>query len=244
MMFLAAKSEEAFLTALTTDMIDVNDMSQGTPMLSFAIANDLDKAALAILERKPNLQLADRDYGMTALHAAVSKGKTDLVRALLEAGAGESLNKPFGPEGGPQWMCLAIAVKKRNLELIQILLQAGAQADCDIRPDAADPMDRKLTPLTAAAAHGDLELMRLLIAHGANVNYWPPSTMSPLMHAAIGGKTEAARLLVESGAIIELHSNALNANAYAIARHRGHKELADFLYSRSERIREAYPQNA
>ena len=79
--------------------------------------------------------------------------------------------------------------------------------------------------------------MRLLLAHGADVNYWPPSTLTPLMQAALTGQLEAAKLLVESGAVIELHSLQLKANAYTIALHLGHRELAAFLLSRSETLR-------
>ena len=86
---LGAKSEAAFLEALAQEpAIDVNNMSQGAPMLSFAISENLDNAARAILERKPDLGLADPEYGMTALHLAVTKGKVPLVKALLAAGRG------------------------------------------------------------------------------------------------------------------------------------------------------------
>jgi ankyrin repeat protein len=237
---LGSKSEAAFLETLAKEpAINVNDMSPGASMLSFAISQNLDNAVRAILERKPDLSLADREYGMTALHLAVTKGKVPLVKALLAAGAGELVNKTFGPPKGPQWTCLSTAVKKRQLDMIQILLEAGANADCDLRPDAPAPEDRQVTPLTAAVCNGDLEMMRLLLAHGANVNYWPPSTLTPLMHAALTGQLEAAKLLVENGAVIELHSLQFKANAYTIALHRGHKELAAFLLSRSETLKKA-----
>lgn len=165
------------------------------------------------------------------------------MKALLSAGAAASVNQPFGPAEGPQWMCLSTAVKKHDLEMIKLLLEAGAQADCDLRADAPTPEDRQVTPLVAAVCAGDVELMKLLIAHGANVNHWPPSTLSPLMHGALTGQFEAVKLLVEHGAVIELQSMKLKTNAYEIAVHRGHREMANFLRSRSAALQSAYPES-
>ncbi|HMN41907.1 MAG TPA: ankyrin repeat domain-containing protein [Phycisphaerales bacterium] len=237
---IASKNEAALVDGLSKGIaIDVNDTSTGAPMLSMAIAQDLDRAVIAILDRKPDVNLGDAHAGMTALHVAVVRGKTQLVRRLLLAGA--DVNRPFGKPGGPQWMCLVTAMKQRNLEMIRVLLDAGAKPDCDMQPDAPDPNDRGLSPLVAATCAGDIEVMRLLIKHGANVNHWPASTMSPLMNAAFVGQTEAAKLLVESGAIIELQSMKFKTNAYEIARQRGHAELANFLRSRSKIVQQAYP---
>ncbi len=234
------KNEPAILDGLAKGIpIDVNDLSAGMPMLSIAIHHDMDKAAAAILDRKPNVNLGDTHAGMTPLHVAVTKGKVQLVRRLLLAGA--DVNKPFGKPGGPQWVALSTAVKQRNLEMVRVLLEGGAKADCDMSADAPDPADRGQSPLTRAACKGDLELMRLLIKHGANVNHWPASTMSPLMNAAWVGQAEAAKLLVESGAVIELQSMKFKTNAYEIAKNRGYEELARFLRSRSKVLQDAYP---
>lgn len=240
-MAVAMKQEDVLLDGFAKHMaIDVNDMSAGVPMLSMAIQNDLDRAALAILEQKPDVNLADVNFGMTALHVAIVKGKVDLVRRLLAAGA--DVHKTFAKPGSPGLACLVPAVKKGHVEMVRVLLEAGAKVDCDMRPDAPDPMDRGVTPLIAAACAGDLAMMRVLIKHGANVNHWPPSTMSPLMNAAFAGQTEAAKLLVESGALIELASMKFKASAYEIALQRGNKELARWLWSRSKLLQGNYPR--
>lgn len=72
---LAMKDEAAFLQLLSSGAaIDVDDMSEGTPMLCLAIVHGLDRAALALLERKPNVNLTDRQHGMAPLHCAVARG--------------------------------------------------------------------------------------------------------------------------------------------------------------------------
>lgn len=237
---LLMKVEPAFLDGMAKGLpIDVNDISAGAPMLSIAISHELDKAASVILDRKPNVNLADAQYGMTALHAAVTKRKISLVHRIIAAGA--DVNKTFGPPNGPRWTALSIAVKNRETGIIVALLEAGAKTDCDMTADAPDAADRGLSPLGYAASAGDLELVRLLITRGANVNHWPPSTMSPLMMAAWNGRLDVAKHLVNNGAIIELQSLKFKANAYDIALNRGHPQLATYLRSKSKTLQSAYP---
>lgn len=209
-------------------------------MLSLAIAKSLDAAAIAILDRKPDLALADSQYAMTALHVAVVNGKTELVRRLVLAGA--DVNVSFGPAGGPKRTALSTAVKASNLDMCRILLEAGANPDCDATPDAPEAEDRGVSPLGCAASAGHVGLVKLFLEHKANVNHWPPSTMSPLMMAAISGHHEVARILIESGAIIELQSLKFKTNAYELAMRCGHRQLADDLWSRSKTLQSGYPR--
>ena len=48
--------------------------------------------------------------------------------------------------------------------------------------------------------------MRLLIAHGADVNAQSSSGNTPLMYACAGGHEEVVRVLVEAGAHVEDHN--------------------------------------
>jgi ankyrin repeat protein len=58
-----------------------------------------------------------------------------------------------------------------------------------------------LTPLMIATAGGDMSTVRLLLAHGANVNApVSESGWSPVLHAIAAGHIDLARYLVESGA--------------------------------------------
>lgn len=236
---LAKKEEAAFLQGMALGLpIDVNDMQAGAPMLSLAIGKGLDRAAVAILERGPDLSLVDEHVGMTALAAAISRQNAEMVRRLIAAGS--DVNATFGPAGSARRACLSAAVKGGDLGIVRMLLEAGAKPDCDLQPDAAEEEDRGLTPLTFAASTGNLELMRLMIDHGANVNHWPKSTISPLMHACFNGQVEAAKLLVEKGALIELASVKLNTHAFEVALKRGHKELAGWLWERSKILQSGY----
>lgn len=78
-----------------------------------------------------------------------------------------------------------------NVEAARLLLEAG------LHPDSANLMG--LTPLCDASLNGSIELISLLLNHGANVN--PPHTpTSPVTHATFQGHVDALRLLTRAGA--------------------------------------------
>ncbi len=59
------------------------------------------------------------------------------------------------------------------------------------------------TPLMEAASAGHTDIVRLLIAHGADVNAQSSSGNTPLMYACAGGHEEVVRVLLEAGANVE-----------------------------------------
>lgn len=62
------------------------------------------------------------------------------------------------------------------------------------------------TPLMEAASAGHVDIVRLLIAHHADVNAVSGSGNTPLMYACAGGHEECVRALLESGANVEDHN--------------------------------------
>lgn len=56
------------------------------------------------------------------------------------------------------------------------------------------------TPLAYAAGSGNMQIVRILITHGALVNPVIPGGASPLSRAAMGGHIDVARILLENGA--------------------------------------------
>jgi peptidoglycan/LPS O-acetylase OafA/YrhL len=69
------------------------------------------------------------------------------------------------------------------------------------RPGAAGERDAMgITPLNLAALVGDAEMVRLLLAAGADVNQRNTDGSTPLHGAAFLGRDEAARVLLEAGA--------------------------------------------
>lgn len=107
--------------------------------------------------------------------------------------------------GGPREFA-----SKTDLEIIQILIDSGfnVNAGSGTKADAS-------TPLHTAASHGDVELLKVLIAGGADLN--KNVLGSALSRAAQFNYTEAAKLLIDAGAhlnvIGQFGNNALNEAA-------------------------------
>ncbi|WP_051293464.1 ankyrin repeat domain-containing protein [Pseudoduganella violaceinigra] len=79
--------------------------------------------------------------------------------------------------------------------VVGLLLQAGVDVN------AADPV-RQVSALHNAAAQGHLELMKKLLAQGAQPDAADWRGTTPLITAAYYGQLEAARLLLQRGAAV------------------------------------------
>src|SRR5438552_18746920 len=94
-------------------------------------------------------------------------------------------------------LALLDAAREGNAAEVRRLLGAGVAAD--VKDDRAAPWD--VTPLMCAARAGKVEIVKLLIAAGANVNardkHFPGegSGRTPLHYAARARQVEAAREL-------------------------------------------------
>lgn len=79
--------------------------------------------------------------------------------------------------------------------MARLLDQANDKIDCENSLGA--------TPLQEAAENGREEVVRLLLARGADVKHQDTLGQTPLDHAAKGGQTEVVRLLLDGGAEID-----------------------------------------
>lgn len=94
-----------------------------------------------------------RDW--TPLHLAASKGQDKIVLELLQAGADP--NALTGNHQSP----LSVGARPGGLESVLLLLNRGAAANFPGQRD---------TPLHNAAANGTLDIARVLVDHGADIN--------------------------------------------------------------------------
>ena len=84
------------------------------------------------------------------------------------------------------------------------------------------------TPLMEAASSGHLEIVKLLISHGADVNAQSSSGNTPLMYACASGHAEVVRALLEAEANVEDH-NENGHTPLMEAASAGHVEVAKIL---------------
>lgn len=77
-----------------------------------------------------------------------------------------------------------------------------------------------------AAAEDHTEVVKALLARGAQVNARNKYGNTPFMHAAIGNRVGAARILIKAGAGPEM-KNELGKTAWDIAAERGFKDFRE-----------------
>jgi ankyrin repeat protein len=163
--------------------------------------------------------------GETALMTAARTGAVAPVRLLLDRGARVDAREPEF-----QQTALMIAVRENHGPAVDLLIKAGASVDAQTRkgptpsfvppckgtgcgsegvginrgglPDRGRRAEVKggMTPLLYAARDGRLEVARVLVAAGADLELGDGNNIRPLLMAALNGQIDVARLLVEKGA--------------------------------------------
>jgi uncharacterized protein len=138
--------------------------------------------------------------GSSAMLVAIQNGHYDVARYLLEHGADPNLANEKG------WNPLYLAVKHRNIEtgtipvpnanqaldFIKMLLDRGADTNLRLKANTEIRNGQRATwlnetgatPFLRAALCGDIEVMKLLLAHGADPKIATDDHTTPLMAAA------------------------------------------------------------
>ena len=115
--------------------------------------------------------------------------------------------------------CFILSCQQYTMDSNEILLQAiienrhplGYIKNLLARPEVsvnfANPRNQQ-TALHIAARQGDVDLIKLLLSHGAHVNGGTVDLMTPLHEACFGGHPEAVDILISEGA--EVHLKRVN----------------------------------
>src|SRR5215510_12374919 len=173
--------------------VDVNEAQpEGTRPIHWAVYRVDYELMDALIAKKAKVDVSN-EFGSTPLAEATKQGDARMVKTLLAAGSGtEGMN-----EDGQT--ALMIAIKSGDLPIFNMLIDAGAKVNV-----VEKVQDQ--TPLMWAAARNAPEMVKVLIAKGANVNTrakfndWPGQITSepraqyhtyggltPLLYAARGG---------------------------------------------------------
>lgn len=176
-----------------------NDQAVATHQLVRAVQENQLEHALQALEEGADAGGLDAD-GKSALTYAVQFGQTDLVRRLLDAGVNPNTVSKWG-EGPLRAACL-----RHNLEIVQMLLQAGADVKARFTAGSV-PADKRgyvfhsfETVLHDAATHGSLEILRAVLAAGADLQAVGESGVSPIMAAVNSRRMDSVEMLLAAGA--------------------------------------------
>ncbi len=181
----------------------------GSPVLAAAFSGDIATIDV-LLKNGANLRdrLPDKSHSMegaSALHVAASADRVPMVKHLLSLGVDVSQRMDdvngairFDPLSGTD--ALGIAVFNNNLEIVQLLLDAGASVNPRYYSER--------TPIMLAAVYDRTDIVSALLEHGADTNFIDDDGQTAFGLAAYKGNVGPQELLVAYGA----DANAEQAN--------------------------------
>ena len=181
---------------ITIDLKHPDPEYSGKPTADLVTAieyNHLAKAQ-AMIDAGANMN-TESDDGWPPLMLAVWRGESEMVRALLKAGA--KVNDRLHLDYAQGTTALMWAALHGDAKMIQLLLDAGADINAH---DDESPYTDAETALIKAAKGGYVSAVQVLVTRGAKVDDRNCLGETALMVAAEVGAAETARLLLDSGA--------------------------------------------
>jgi ankyrin repeat protein len=141
-----------------------------------------------LLAQGANINYADTDGNYTALCVAAASGNVGLVQFLLGKGA-----KVEGSEIYPN-QPIYFAITENHPIIVDILINAGVDTNYSWAGKHGG------TLLTNAAQFGYLEIVKILIRHGANINYTGNGDYTAIYRAIIYEHLDVVFYLINNGA--------------------------------------------
>jgi uncharacterized protein len=194
-----------------------------------------------MLRTNPLLAKTTDDKGLSVILKATYYGKKDVVAAILASGVeldifeasatgqvdrvksitqkDPALANAFSTDG---FTPLGLATFFGHPAAVNALLDAGAAVNTGSREAM------RVTPLASAAAAKQIQIAKVLIARGANVNARAENDLTPLHEAAASGQIEFATLLLNSRANINAKTKD-GKTPLAFARERKQTEMVELL---------------
>lgn len=220
--------------------INLRDNRSDNPFL-YAGAEGLPEILRLTIEARADTRLTNR-FGGTALIPAAERGHVDIVKELL---ARTDVDVNHVNDLG--WTALLEAIVlsdggERHQQIVQLLVDYGA----DMRiadKDGVTPLDharvrgfkeierillaageQRNQQLIAAAGRGDIEVVRQLLAQGADVRAQDENGRTALIAAAYRNALAVADALIQAGADVNVQDKT-EQSAYLIATSDGYVDL-------------------
>jgi len=215
---------------------DVNEAQpDGTRPIHWAVYRVDYDLMDALIAKKAKVDVTN-EFGSTPLAEATKQGDARMVKMLLAAGSGTEGANEDGQTA------LMIAIRNGDMPIFNLLIDAGAKVNVVEKVQEQTPL-----MWAAAAARNGPEMVRTLIAKGADVNArarfndWPGQITSepraqyhtyggltPLLYASRGGCYDCVEALVGAGADVNLPNNE-GMTPMMIALDNTHNGVAKFL---------------
>ncbi|KAK7938792.1 hypothetical protein WMY93_002118 [Mugilogobius chulae] len=215
---------------------DKADCSGRTPLIAAAYMGHVETVEI-LLDHGAEVNFADGD-GRTALSvaalcvptAAGVKSYGEVVSLLLERGANPGHRDRDGMTP------LLLAAYEGNEDIVELLLEAGADVDETAGADGELQSAAAVTPLLAAAAMGHMGTVSKLLFWGADVDAIDSEGRTALCLAAARGSVEVVRALLDRG-LDENHKDDLGWTPLHAAACEGHKAVCGVLMEQGSMVR-------
>ncbi|XP_076853717.1 KN motif and ankyrin repeat domain-containing protein 1a isoform X2 [Brachyhypopomus gauderio] len=161
--------------------------------------------------------------GNTALHYSVSHSNFHIVEKLLEADVC-NVNQQNKAGYTPIMLAALAAVESpKDMRVVEDLFSKG-----DVNAKASQAGQ---TGLMLAVSHGRMDMVKALLACGADVNVQDDEGSTALMCASEHGHVEIVKLLLAQPGCDATLSDNDESTALSIALEAGHKDIAVLLYA-------------
>jgi ankyrin repeat protein len=199
-----------------------------TPLL-YAARENCVACVEVLLKHAADIDLQDPD-GVSPLLVAIMNANWDLARQLIVAGADVNQWDIFGEAP----LFTAVGDRRQidggrasidplnttdGLTIVKTLLARGADPNMQLFFKPANVRgainSRGATPLIRAANNGDLEVVKLLLEHGADATLYMADRQTPI-HAVLAGRSSEQQALE---LIRVLHKAGADVNVIALVNH-------------------------
>jgi ankyrin repeat protein len=248
-MYAVLYSGAPTLERLLKQGADPNKRNDANATALMWAATDLEKTRL-LLGHGAEVNARSNDMRTPLLIAARRPGNAPVVKLLLESGANPNPNAHPDADSSP----LIEAATAGDADSMELLLGRGADTKAGAEPALAMAVTMRCSKcvallvakdldkavFTPALGHiapmGDVNAVRLVLDHGADVNAFDPLGRTPLMYAAGSDllALDVVKLLVERGAdvnAVDRHKQAgdFGLTVLDIAKLHGETPVVEFL---------------
>lgn len=219
----------------TDKNVDVNlsNVNQRTPL--FTASNKGHTSVVEfLLDRGADANQSD-NFGGTPFYLACRNNSLDIAKLLLDKQNESTINCQNQAGNSP----LIIASLKKHVEIVKLLLENNC--DINLRNNkqfsaldmACTRGNRKIISLflnkkniqtssiqkaiNEAVAHGNSEIVNMLLTYCTNVSSWDSKQQSPLYTAILKQRYDMIPLLLDTGIDIDFHSESNSETALHLA---------------------------